>query len=144
MKTTEDLKLTVRRTIAATPERLFEAWTTPQQLLAWWGPKGVDCTHAEIDLRVGGRYRLGNRLPDGTTLYITGEFVEIDPPTGLTYTWSIEPDNERPERVSVSFEARGDSTEVVIVHSRIFDAVAQKRHEAGWLGCLEGLAVHVT
>src|SRR5262249_59705588 len=68
------ITLVVRRTIRATPERLFDAWTDPAQLVRWWGPKGVVCTHAEIDLCVGGRYRLAHRFPDGGGVWVTGEF----------------------------------------------------------------------
>ncbi len=57
--------LVVRRTIKAGPERVFEAWTRPELLLAWWGPRPVRCSGAEVDLRVGGRYRIDNQLPDG-------------------------------------------------------------------------------
>ena len=59
------LTLLIRRRIAATPERLFEAWTTPEQFVQWWGPPGVECPGAEMELRVGGAYRIRNRMPDG-------------------------------------------------------------------------------
>src|SRR5215471_14892646 len=68
------LSLVVRRTIRASAERLFALWTSREHLERWWGPPGVVCTSAEIDLRVGGRYRIANRLPDGRTLSIVGEF----------------------------------------------------------------------
>ena len=62
------IALVVRRTIHAPVEPVFHAWTRPEQLRQWWGPGPVTCCHAEIDLRVGGAYRIGNRLPDGTVL----------------------------------------------------------------------------
>jgi len=83
--------LVVRRRIAASAERLFEAWTTPAQLTAWWGPRGVRCVHADVDARIGGAYRIENALPDGRTLFISGEFLAVEPPRRLVYTWSIEP-----------------------------------------------------
>ena len=64
--------LVVRKTIRAKPERLFAAWTIPAELKLWWGPQGVKCIEAEIDLRRGGRYRIANQLPDGKFLWITG------------------------------------------------------------------------
>ena len=82
MTTDAGMRLEVRRTIAASPERLFAAWTTPEQLLAWWGPSGVRCTSAELDLVVGSRYRLGNEMPDGRVIYIEGEFVAVEPDSG--------------------------------------------------------------
>jgi uncharacterized protein YndB with AHSA1/START domain len=78
--------LVVRRRIHATPEKLFAAWTQPEHLVRWWGPQGVACPAAEIDLRVGGAYRLANRFPDGTVVWIAGVFELIEPPHRLMYT----------------------------------------------------------
>jgi len=61
--------LIVRKTIRASAERLFQAWTDPSQLTQWWGPPGVQCIEAQIDLRMGGRYRIANRLADRNTLW---------------------------------------------------------------------------
>jgi uncharacterized protein YndB with AHSA1/START domain len=132
--------LSVRKTIRATPERLFEAWTHPDQLLNWWGPEGVTCIGAEIDLSVGGRYRIGNQMPDGSKLWITGEFEVIDPPRRLAYTWSLEGIAGPAERVTVRFEPLGGVTEVVVTHERIADEATRDQHERGWIGCLHGLA----
>ncbi len=135
-----ELSLVVRRVIAAPPVNLFDAWTTPERLLSWFGPRGVRCTKAEVDLRVGGRYRLDNLLPDGKTLVIGGEFLEIERPARLVYTWRTDP-HAPVERVTVRFEPRGvDRTEVIVVHEHIADALAREGHDAGWVGCLERLA----
>ena len=80
-------RLMIRRTIRASPERLFVAWTQPQQLMQWWGPTGVVCVAAEVDLRVGGQYRIGNRLPSNEVVWIEGEFELINRPSELRYTW---------------------------------------------------------
>ena len=132
------ITLVVRRTIRATPDRLFDAWTDPAQLVRWWGPQGVVCTHAEIDLRIGAHYRLANRFPDGTVVWIAGEFERIDPPFRLVYSWRVEPQVDG-ERVTVTFEPRGDVTDVVVRHERIPDSARRDRHEIGWRDCLEGL-----
>ena len=132
--------LVVRRTIRARPEALFAAWTDPQQLVRWWGPEGVTCTAAEIDLRVGGRYRIANRMPDGSTLWIAGEFELIDPPSRLIYSWRLEIPEASTERVSVNFVPRDTATEVIVTHERIASVAARTRHESGWIGCLAGLA----
>jgi uncharacterized protein YndB with AHSA1/START domain len=99
----------IRRTINASAARVFEAWTQPEQLRRWWGPRPVMCSGAEVDLRVGGEYRIGNLLPDGTVLWIAGRFEVVDSPERLAYTWEIEqkgmPSPER-SRVTVRFEPR--------------------------------------
>ena len=140
---TASISLVVRRTIRASAERLFEAWTEPKLLCRWWGPRPVTCSDASVDLRVGGSYRIGNRMPDGSVLFISGVFEIVEPPVRLTYTWLVEgkdaPD-PHPSRVTVRFESQGESTEVIVVHERIDTQATRAEHEHGWLGCLEGLA----
>ena len=131
--------LVVRRIITATPERLFDSWTRADELRQWWGPESVSCTAAEVDLRVGGQYRIANQFPDGTTLWISGEFEHIDRPRKLVYTWRIGPGTDAPERVTVVFEACAGGTEVIVTHERIADAPTRQRHAQGWHGCLERL-----
>ena len=135
--------LVVRRTVRATPERLFDAWTVAEQLRQWWGPPSVACIDAEVDLRVGGRYRIANQFPDGKVLWISGEFEAIERPRRLVYTWRVTPGGVGFERVSVTFDARGQSTEVTIAHERIPSPAIRDRHEQGWTGCLDGLAEYV-
>src|SRR5947207_13105787 len=105
----ETLRLVVRKTIAATPERLFAAWTKPEQLKQWWGPQGVICIAAAVDLRVGGRYRIGNRLPDGRGVWITGEYRVVEPATRLVYSWHSDSTTQVPVIVTVAFQRRPKS-----------------------------------
>jgi uncharacterized protein YndB with AHSA1/START domain len=133
------MRLVVRKTIRATPERLFDAWTRPAQLKHWWGPQDVECVDAHVDLRIGGQYRIANRFPDGRVVWITGEFERIEPPDTLAYTWRVEPQTES-EHVTVRFERHGDSTEVVVIHEGIGDERARDVHQRGWCDCLDGLA----
>lgn len=130
--------LTIRRVIAAPVERVFAAWTEPALLQQWWGPVGVRCIGAEIDLRVGGGYRIGNALPDGRTLWIAGAFEIVEPPHRLAYTWAIG--DEPASRVTVTFAAAGAGTTVEIVHDRVATDAMRDDHARGWAGCLDGLA----
>jgi uncharacterized protein YndB with AHSA1/START domain len=133
----DGVTLVTRRTIRASAARLFEAWTQPEQLRAWWGPRPVTCTGAEIDLRVGGRYRISNALPDGTVVVIEGEFEVVEAPRRLVYTWRSGEGEQ--SRVTVRFEPRGDTTEVIVVHEQIPNERIRDSHERGWNGCLDGL-----
>jgi uncharacterized protein YndB with AHSA1/START domain len=131
--------LVMRRRINAIPEKLFAAWTQPTLLVRWWGPQGVACPAAEIDLRVGGSYRIANQFPDGKVIWIAGMFEVIEPPHRLTYSWKLESQNGPVERVTVCFVAHGVATEVVVTHERIRDEAARTSHERGWIGCLDSL-----
>ena len=131
--------LVVRRTIRATPDRLFDAWTRPEELKKWWGPESVTCVDAAVDLSVGGGYRIANQFPNGDVVWITGEFEIIDRPNRLVYTWRLGTVARPSERVSVTFEPRGPSTEVTVTHERIPSIPVRDVHEQGWRGCLDEL-----
>jgi uncharacterized protein YndB with AHSA1/START domain len=137
------LTLVVRKMIRATPERLFDAWTRPEELKKWWGPQSVTCVDAVVDLIVGGRYRIANQFPTGDVVWITGEFEVIEPPSRLVYTWRLGAEAGPSERVSVTFEPRGANTEVTVTHERISSIPVRDVHEQGWRGCLDGLAEYL-
>jgi uncharacterized protein YndB with AHSA1/START domain len=132
-------ELSVMREIAASQEACFAAWTDPAKLVAWFGPRGVTCIAAEVDLRAGGAYRLDNRLPDGKVVTIAGIYEAVEPPVRLVYTWRIGA--EPASRVTVTFAALAPNrTRVEIVHAQIADLATRDDHQAGWLGCLDRFA----
>jgi uncharacterized protein YndB with AHSA1/START domain len=85
-------QLIIERTLKASPERIFDAFTDPEQLTQWWWPMGFTCPAAEVDLRVGGTYKLGMQSPDTVpgsaqfAHYMSGEYYEIDRPHRLLMT----------------------------------------------------------
>jgi len=129
--------LRVSRVIRADPETLFQAWTDPKQLMHWWRQEGEGWMFAgaSVDLRVGGRYRLGMTAPDGRTHVAVGVYREIQRPVRLVFTWDWEdPTNGIGDTlVSVEFKDAGSNrTEVVLTHERFADAARMGRHEQGW------------
>jgi uncharacterized protein YndB with AHSA1/START domain len=134
-------QLEVSRVINASPDRLFEAWTTPDMIVRWWGAGGITCPEAEMDLAVGGRYRIANETPDGNVMWISGIFSKVDPPHELAYSWGMEPiDDTVPlSLVEVIFSPGADGTLVTVRQTQIATPQAREMHLAGWVGCLEGL-----
>ena len=134
-------QLNVSREIPAPPGRVFEAWTSADQIVKWWGGGGVTCPEAQVDLRTGGAYRIANALPDGTLTWISGVFELIEPPRRLVYTWSVEPADPAgvPSVVEVEFTAIEGGTRVTIKQTRIPGVDARHMFLAGWNGCLDGL-----
>jgi glutathione S-transferase len=128
--------LTLRKIIKA--ERVFEAWTTPALLRKWWGPENVTCSHAEVDLRAGGAYRLANLHADGRITWITGVFELVRPPEELVYSWNIGMAGADGSRVRVEFLDHPQGTELVLRHERLADDV-RGMHLQGWEGCLKKL-----
>jgi len=68
------------RTLPAGRSRVFSALTEPDELAKWWGPSGFTAPSFEIDLRVGGAYRIAMQPPEGELFYLVGEFREVGRP----------------------------------------------------------------
>ena len=138
-RTAATLHLT--RTFAVPREKVFRAWKDPEELKKWWGPVGYATPSAELDLRVGGKYRLGMRkLPNGEIFYLSGMYREVRPPEKLVYMWRWESEPETGETlVTVEFRARGNSTEVIVTHELFPTGKARDDHDKGWNSCLDRL-----
>lgn len=138
---TSETGLHIERSFDASPEEVFDAWTSPEVLKRWWAvhPDGSTPV-AEVDLRVGGRYRLSMEGPDGERHTVGGEYREVERPSRLAYTWQWELDSGDPGHISsvtVEFIGRGDHTDVVLEHTGLPDAESRDRHAQGWSTCLD-------
>lgn len=131
-------QLSITRVIRAPREAVFEAWTTPGLLMKWWGPPGVECPEAEVDLREGGEYRIANRHADGSVIWISGVFERVRPPEELVYSWNLGMPGADGSRVTVEFRLHDEGTELVLLHERLATE-AREMHLQGWTGCLDGL-----
>lgn len=137
-----DYILRLERELPATPETVFNAFTDPRALRAWWGPPGTTTVEAEVDLRVGGRYRWVMRGDDsGDTYVVTGEYLEIRAPRLLRMTWAWEQEPQLGEmRVTLELAPTADGTRLSLTHELLPNAKARDSHEHGWSGSLERLA----
>lgn len=140
MTTTADTSLRLTRLIQADPAKVFEAWTDPKQLNLWSAPEPME-VEAEVDLRVGGRYRILMKGSDGGVFTAVGEYREIDPPHRISYTWKWEEEGNDyyDTLVTVEFLDRDGATEVVLVHELFPDAEIAGKHTEGWTSCLNRL-----
>jgi uncharacterized protein YndB with AHSA1/START domain len=135
------LTLHLERRLDAPPSLVFEACTQPEPLAKWWGPRDFTSPSLELDVRVGGSYRIAMQPPDGDLFYLTGEYLEVDPPSRLAYTFRWEdPDPDDQETVvTITLREVGDST-LMTVDQRPFATEARLvLHVAGWTDGLERL-----
>ena len=137
-----DTSLTITRAFDVPVERLFDAWTDPAQVVRWMGPGEVKCVDAQIDLKVGGTYRIHMVSDEGDHI-ATGEFIDITPNRRLTYTWGWETGSVSGTRVTVEFRAKGQGSELTLVHEDFPEHDAMKKHTQGWNGCLDKLTGHL-
>jgi uncharacterized protein YndB with AHSA1/START domain len=103
--------------INAPPERVFKALTDPKELLAWWGDPGTYwCTDWTLDLRVGGRWRCEGTSQRGGAFHVEGEFLDVRPPSRLSYTWRPSWVEAPPTTVEITLTRQGGGTLVVWAH----------------------------
>jgi uncharacterized protein YndB with AHSA1/START domain len=119
-------ELVLAREFDAPRELVWRAWTVPEHVARWWGPQTFTAT-CELDLRVGGSYRIVMRGPDGEEGPLTGEFLEITPPERLVMTMDLSEESE--EWFDVVFPDRDKSRgkpELKLVQTVTFEAVGNK------------------
>lgn len=134
--------LIMKQVFPTSREKLFEAWTNPDELKKWFAPGDADVPFAELDLKVGGRYRIGIQDHTNNRLYIaTGAYREIHPSEKLVFTWTWEGEPAFGETlVTVEFHGQGTETEMILVHELFQTSKLRDDHKKGWSACLMKLA----
>ena len=149
----DDATLIIKRVLNAPPERAFRAWTSAEHIQQWMRPEpGMTVPLASMDLRVGGKFRIQMKTPDGEFFTAVGEFREVKAPERLVYTWDWEKDGSGTEfgevegkttLVTVEFLKRGEQTELVLMHSRFATVESRDNHAKGWSKCADSFAKFV-
>lgn len=133
----------LERTFDAPAEAVFDAWLSPEVLRRWW-PAGVDWETpvAEVDPRVGGHLRLVMRGPNGQEFGGSGEYLEIDRPRRLAFTWTWDghEGHRGVQLVEVEFNRRASgSTSVVLTNRGLPDEESKRSHREGWESSFDNL-----
>ena len=126
--------LVVERVLPAAPDEVFDAWTTPSRMAAWMSPVGA--AEAEVDLRLGGSFRV---VMMEARIEHTGEYLEIDPPRRLVFTWVSPFTGGESSVVTVELHPHEDGTRMVLTHERLPENVVDG-HRDGWGTMIERLA----
>ena len=133
------------RTLAVPVEAVFAAWSDPDSLAVWMCPSdGMQPASVELDFRPGGRFQI---VMHGDRDYAHhGEYLEIDPPSRLVFTWHSEfvPAGEEKTRVTVEIAAAGPGrAHLRIIHDELPDTDTYDGHVAGWGRIADELARHL-
>ena len=144
-------QLVIERTLTASPQRVFDAFIDPEQLTQWWWPRGFTCPAAEVDLRVGGTYRLAMLWPDAVPTenqfshYMGGEYYEIERPHRLVMSGRAGNDEQGElfaTLIELTFEAHNGGTALTMRQS-YFEPLpppdAMAGAEEGWTEQLDKL-----
>ncbi len=142
--TSTPLRIVVARVLSASPEEVFDAWTDPESLAVWMCPGSVKGSVVEVDARVGGRFRIVMEGPDCDHEH-TGEYLVLDRPRRLVFTWISAETHGRVTTVSVEIRPHGAGrTELTLTHEGLPDETAALRHRNGWGDILEKLERHLS
>ena len=148
-------ELIIARIFDAPRELMWKAWTDPEHLKKWWGPKYFTAPYSKIDFRVGGRYLSAMRGPDGKDYWSTGVYREIVALEKLVCTDSFADENgqvvpaahygmtgEWPLEllVTVTFEERDGKTRLTLRHAGLPAGEMREQCAAGWNESFDKLA----
>lgn len=150
-----DRELVITRIFDAPRELVWKAWTDPEHLMRWWGPKCFTSPSCKIDLRVGGRYLFCMRSPEGQDFWSTGIYREIVEPGRIVCSdsfadeegnvvpathYGMGPDFPLELQVTVTFEEEDGKTRMTLRHVGIPPGEMSDMCKAGWNESFDKLA----
>lgn len=136
---TADRSMVLTRLFNAPPKVVFEAWTRPELLARWWGPKEFTLPKCEVDFRVGGAYRMVMRGPDGVDYPFHGHYVELVEDERIVFDAIIEGPPRVEVRTTVTFVEENGKTRLTVIQDTPTDPNVAKGQTAGWSASLEKL-----
>lgn len=127
----------IRRRLLAPVGEVFRWWTEADLLREWMSPVGT--VEAHVDLRVGGVLRIVMR-GDGIVIEHVGEYIEIEPPGRLVFTWASAFTGAAPSLITLELEPEGaNATNLHLVHSQLPESIVTT-HRQGWGAMLDRLS----
>ncbi len=130
-----DNEIIISRLIHAPRERVWDAWTIPEQLEKWWGPNGFTVTTKEIDIREGGEWRFTMHGPDGRDYPNNIVFTEIRKPDLIAHDHGGD-DGKVHFKATITFEEQDGGT--LITMRSIFPSKEERDHVVREYGAIEG------
>ena len=143
MERTSERELVVSRTIGGPAHIVFDAWTEPELMKRWWVPRSVPITllSCEMDVRIGGTYRLFFEVDPTTTMAFHGRYLEVDPPSRLV--WTNEEGEGDAVVTTVTFDEDQGRTRLVVhdlyPSKEALDGAIASESIAGWAEMLDQL-----
>jgi len=142
MTTKEKTRLEISRVIEAPRDRVYAAWTDPEQLKQWFGPESVKTRELVADARVRGTFRWDIINSEGEEMTMRGEFRELQPDKKIVFTWQWEDDEDWENHVSivtVELDDADGGTELRLIHEQLPNEESRDGHTRGWNSALDKL-----
>lgn len=157
--TTGKHELRIERVFDAPRQLVWNAWTTPELLMQWWGPGPFTSPICKVDLRVGGKYLYCMRGPDGTDYWSGGTYKEIVPLEKLVCVdafanehgekidptaYGFDPIFPKENVVTITFEEVGEKTKLTVLYvvesEAVLEIMRKVQMREGWESSLDKLA----
>ena len=126
----------VRKLFSFDRSEVFDAWLDEDAMRAFMCPHPGHVSHAEVDAREGGAYRIDMTFGDQTMIH-TGEYVEIQRPDRIVITWISPATQGQPTEVTLEFFDRDEGTELVLTHTGLPSTEMANNHRDGWTSILD-------
>ncbi len=142
----ENFSLTMKRNFNASKQAVYEAWTNIDALTTWFAPtKEMTTIIHELELTIGGNYRIEMIEPNGNQHIVYGEYVELNPFDQLIFTWKWESDEQKVNSlVTIDLSEKNGTTDMVLTHEKLASQESVELHSEGWTGCLAQLGNFIT
>ena len=121
----------------ASREEVFDMWLNPESVRRWMRPGDSEAIHVELNPTVGGIFRFDTRTKDGRIHVHRGQYLEIERPERLVFSWNSSVLGERPSQVTVELFAQGKDCLMVLVHELPPDEALFEDHRKGWITILD-------
>lgn len=139
----DDHSLVIRRRIAATPEELFDAWTDADGMRDWMCPGNIRSVEVRLEPRVGGSLFVIMRDADKAYEH-RGQFIAVDRPSKLVFTWIAAATDMQPTMVTVEFlRISENESELVLTHDRFPRKGPSDQYRGGWSQILARLDTYL-
>ncbi|MEL6557775.1 MAG: SRPBCC domain-containing protein [Bacteroidota bacterium] len=124
--------LTIKRTLKAPVQLVWEAWSEPGHIVKWWGPQGMETKVNKHDFRVGGEWNYSMEMPDGNQFVAEGVYKEIEHLRKIISSADFKPMTEGVE-IQAIFEEAGDETVFTfnVVHPTV--EYCQQQEQMGFM-----------
>jgi uncharacterized protein YndB with AHSA1/START domain len=143
---TTDRELLLTRVFDAPRSLIFKAWTEPERIKQWWGPRGAVILSCEMDFRLGGLWRTHAKGPDGGEFVSRWVFREIVEPERLVFTFAWEDAEGKPKHetlVTVTFVEQNEKTLLTFQQGVFATVTSRDGHEKGWRGFFDHLSEYL-
>lgn len=135
----DDTTLMIRRTFDADMKTLFAALTDPAAIGEWFCPGTFRVARAEGDLRVGGSWVIEMISPEGNARNVGGEYLAIDPPNSVSFTWAWQNEPAEVSHVEYRLSPADAGTTLTLIHTRLPSVESRDMHGTGWNAALDKL-----